>query len=48
MVTVILAISKILPMIMIGITAAAKIAVSPTMLYQAATMLRLRATARVK
>jgi hypothetical protein len=45
---VILATSKMPPMIMIGTTAAAKMAVKPMMLYQAATALRLKATNRVK
>jgi hypothetical protein len=35
-------------MIMMGVTAAAKIAVRPIMLYHAATALRLKATNRVK
>jgi len=36
------------PMIMIGITAEAKIAVRPKILYQAATMLKERAVSSVK
>ena len=47
-VTVTLATSKIDPMIIIGITAEAKIAVRPKILYQAATMLNDRAVNNVK
>jgi hypothetical protein len=47
-VTVTLATSRIDPMIMIGITAEAKIAVRPSILYQAATMLKESAVNNVK